>query len=576
MSGWIELTGLARDGGENARDKKAAFWEAVRAQLVRHRYGARPDLSSRDCLDLRESEMLCAPALVKRLFPLLLFPLYEDNLRKIIGWIPFARASDVDFEIETREPLNWKERILAKVFSVQYLTATVTLARAEGPDAEQHPVLWPSTSYIGVATWIGLAWRLAPDESRAFGKAIEEIGPHYARAESSLYMRCVEEPDVDGIPAAQGANALAPIDGAMFFETTHLREIRDAKRDKLLSLAQKDDLVQKHENARQKLLALQDAVRKKSNDAVRATPSDCYALIRADGDNMGRRLKDNLQLSEALNEFALWLRGGRAVIEGEAKIGVVASHNGVTLYAGADEVLAMAPVDDALDLACAIRLAFLDAMETQAPGATISVAVTFAHRQTPLRWVFEDNANLLNSVAKDDMGRNSLGVQILDSGGRRAQWAGPWNTADYGSPAEALRDLANDAARGPDSRLGANEFLHRFWELMQPFAKDWRGAEAPGVGDAKISQALVRHLLADRKVAPAAQCEKLAADIVRACGDYEPIDRRNPEAGHRMSEGPLSASAMQIIRFIAAESRRWRPAPAAASTGQAQTEDATA
>ena len=61
--------------------------------------------------------------------------------------------------------------------------------------------------------------------------------------------------------------------------------------------------------------------------------------------------------------------------------------------------------------------------------ATLSAAVVFVHVRLPLRSVLHEAHHLLDDVAKDGNGRNSLAVGVLKHGGRHAQWVTTWTRA---------------------------------------------------------------------------------------------------------------------------------------------------
>ena len=108
---------------------------------------------------------------------------------------------------------------------------------------------------------------------------------------------------------------------------------------------------------------------------------------------------------------------------------VVQRHRGVTIYAGGDDVLAMLPVQQALPCAREVAASY----EASFPGTelhpsrpTISAAVVYAHVRLPLRSVLVEAHRLLDAVAKEGNGRNSLAAAVLKPGGRHCQWVTSW------------------------------------------------------------------------------------------------------------------------------------------------------
>ena len=154
-------------------------------------------------------------------------------------------------------------------------------------------------------------------------------------------------------------------------------------------------------------------------------PSTFYALLLADGDRLGKLVSESgsVVVSDALASFT------RKVPE------TVAQHHGVTVYAGGDDVLAMLPLRDALNCAAAVSDAYRAAFaETDAQRqATLSAAVVFAHVRLPLRSVLDEAHRLLDDVAKDGNGRDSLAAAVLKPGGLHCQWVTTWKRSGAGS-----------------------------------------------------------------------------------------------------------------------------------------------
>ena len=147
-------------------------------------------------------------------------------------------------------------------------------------------------------------------------------------------------------------------------------------------------------------------------------PSKFYALLLADGDRLGRLVSQvgGAKVSRSLAKFT------GAVPE------VVKKHDGVTVYAGGDDVLAMLPTPEALDCAKALSDRYQKSFDDAeaADGATLSAAVVFAHTRHPLSSVLKEAHRLLDEVAKDGNGRNSLAVSTIKPSGPYCQWVSAW------------------------------------------------------------------------------------------------------------------------------------------------------
>ena len=133
------------------------------------------------------------------------------------------------------------------------------------------------------------------------------------------------------------------------------------------------------------------------SDGQLGPPPSFYALLLADGDHLGRLVGElgGLSVGEALSTFIA------RVPE------IVSEHDGVTIYAGGDDVLAMLPAPRALSCAAVLsrsyKSAFVDVANVT--KATLSAAVAFAHIRLPLDVAIAEAHRLLDDVAKDANGR---------------------------------------------------------------------------------------------------------------------------------------------------------------------------
>ena len=154
-------------------------------------------------------------------------------------------------------------------------------------------------------------------------------------------------------------------------------------------------------------------------------PSPFYAVLLMDGDSLGINLSDPKKqpvITEALDAFTKRVKG------------IVDEHNGFLVYAGGDDVLALLPLEDAMNCALRLRRCYLAAfdkrMDPRHPfAATISGAIEYAHVRMPLTKVFKDAQELLKHVAKAGRGRDALAVRVWKPGGKALEWALPWGIA---------------------------------------------------------------------------------------------------------------------------------------------------
>jgi CRISPR-associated protein Cmr2 len=193
-------------------------------------------------------------------------------------------------------------------------------------------------------------------------------------------------------------------------------------------------------------------------------------VLIADGDRMGKllnRIADedgHCAVSTALSDFAA-----------EAKE-IVIAHRGHPVYTGGDDVLALLPVNRALDCAAALANSFRAlmlattrtlnvALTGSDDGGTLSVGIALVHFLDPLL-VSLDRAREAEKAAKKE--RNSLAVALHTRGGEPLTVPQPWNSpADVAEWKTLTRALTgNDLARG-------------FPYELRALAREWRGTELP-------------------------------------------------------------------------------------------------
>lgn len=170
-------------------------------------------------------------------------------------------------------------------------------------------------------------------------------------------------------------------------------------------------------------------------------PSPYLAVLVADGDRMGAALSalnspdEHRKFSQALAGFASEARQ------------IVQDHQGVLVYAGGDDVLALVPVDRCLDCARKLHDSFGTALESWSEKAatklTLSVGLAVAHFMEPLEDLL-DYGRAAEKHAKrpcpedgEQTERNGLAVHVVKRGG------GPL----------AIRANWSDGSKGLDKRL---------------------------------------------------------------------------------------------------------------------------
>ena len=189
-------------------------------------------------------------------------------------------------------------------------------------------------------------------------------------------------------------------------------------------------------------------------------PNPYYALLLADGDNMGKIIdaqKDpaaHRNLSRALSEFAF-----------EAPR-IISGDQGVPVYAGGDDILAYLPLHSVLGCAFKLEQTFISMMKGfiaydengEEIYPTLSTGIVVAHHLMPLSDVLS-MARGAEKEAKGVEGKNGLAVTISKRGGVERTIQGKWK--DLYARLHKLIEFTRTGAISAGTAYELQE-LHRF------------------------------------------------------------------------------------------------------------------
>lgn len=276
---------------------------------------------------------------------------------------------------------------------------------------------WPSSSYLAAVPWLA---RVASRQSgggeqrsrhyedmRRYAEQVHElaggaVGERYTRIE------CLRKLGTED-------SMFLRLHGNFFFK----EQLKNARRTPFATPEAEDD-------TRRKALVAELGTLHENVGA----PAPYFALLMMDGDSMGKLLAlareqtagegpGEVVVTRSLQAFA------------DAAPNLVAKSNGVTVYAGGDDVVALLPARYALDCAAALAQVYRKCFEqhcapTLARDATLSGSIVYAHYSTPLRQILATAHRLLDDVAKDATGRDSLAVGVLKGDALVCEWSAPW------------------------------------------------------------------------------------------------------------------------------------------------------
>jgi CRISPR-associated protein Cmr2 len=411
---------------------------------------------------------------------------------------------------------------------------------------------WPSTVWIGALPWLWKVQEAAPGATDRYAELVCQHAPEAARAFPPVLATLAPDRPLSRLDANylhRGFVAdprLCPLPGAE--PEPEIRAMLGA--------------------------ALADLYRSRTQDgATLGGPPVYYALLRADGDRLGvlAACHDRVAVGEALAAFC----GGSAGEDGVQT--VVHQHDGVTIYAGGDDVLAALPVPKALRCADTLAQRYREVFDRQDMKTHLSASVLFAHVRLPLTAALEESKRLLEEVAKRGNHRDSLAAAVLKPGSRHCEWVTHWTrTGADGQPVNAvalLEELTAQLAPGGTDPGFSGSLLYQIrealsllcgwprWEPGQP-GELKGGMDAVAYLRAEIRQSLAKHTRLDdldhegRDHDPEAvlrdTTDRLASlvwALLRRRADGAPGD----QAGHVEPVGPepISLDPLLLARFVA-------------------------
>jgi CRISPR-associated protein Cmr2 len=300
---------------------------------------------------------------------------------------------------------------------------------------------WPSTLYIAAVPWLEQVAVKDPDGANAYGQAVIEAAQGAKRKGISEKIESLSN---------LGPHKFLNIDGNFYFDKT----LEDCQRTPLKDESESLEECKKNPVRQQLESQLRDLYVK-----CKITPVPFYTILLMDGDKIGDLIQKNGSdgVSKALANFT-------KKVEDTVRI-----HNGITIYAGGDDVLAMLPLPRALNCALDLSEKFEDSFRKTSP-ATISAGLVFSHYQVPLRSVLSEARRMLKDVAKYNNGRGSLAVSVLKNSGKYCQWAATWESLKMGEGKTKYDDLLVQNAEG--ERQFSNSFFFNMRDIFSVFLKE--------------------------------------------------------------------------------------------------------
>lgn len=188
------------------------------------------------------------------------------------------------------------------------------------------------------------------------------------------------------------------------------------------------------------------------------------AVIALDGDHMGEKLSDfkskdeHRTLSCKLAEYAASV--------------TIADEEGILVYAGGDDVLAVVKAEKAFGIAEKLAESFVEKLNEKGERkVTASVGVAIGSAKEPLQDIIQE-ARLAEGRAKHVYGRDSLAASVLKRSGEILHWGCKWN-----SPALKIYDKLTASK----DRLAG--FAYKLAGFLEPYELGRRGKDGKLLAD---------------------------------------------------------------------------------------------
>lgn len=390
------------------------------------------------------------------------------------------------------------------------------------------PASVPSVQYMAAAPWLAELIRKASEDKdlaqqmwNFHDAATRLIGGH---GEWESNIRCVRE-------APHTQRKWAALDGGVFFD----------------SMLENSNLWGEQKEA---ALSLLGKLKNLHKQADLGPVSPFYAILRMDGDELGKQMSDSTKqqaITAGLARFADNVQD------------IVYRHNGFLIYAGGDDVLALVTLEDALALSASLRAHYMDCFDGSGIRTSVSAAIEYVHFKMPLAKALDDSHHLLDDTAKDATGRDALAVRIWKPGGIAAVWSMPWDKAlDPDGAAKKLKTVKLDrlAQAFQNTEREAEGMSSKFfYGLRERFAVlNPPAGEAAVLDDAQQCNLLVMQFLnsgVNRETWTPERARTHLAPLLEQCRVHRRVRKDECTTEIITTPGVLKVDGALLLRFLA-------------------------
>lgn len=368
-------------------------------------------------------------------------------------------------------------------------------------------VTYPSTSYMAAVPWLKTIINDEKEEENIHAFAQAASTKLTKNEKQSLFFKLNQ--------LSEDKKKIVSLNGTCFFAST----------------LENDNLWPKEEEVKISRNKLKELLKN-----FRIQPSPFYALLVMDGDRIGSLLSDEknrVPISQALADFSSEVDD------------IIKTYQGLTVYAGGDDVVALLPLGQAMNAAAALRESYLQAFKElkRLKETTISAAIVYAYHHAPLRDVIAKAQQILDEEAKEKTGRDALAVAVWNTGGTVISWSVPWVVRINENQSDLVVNIINQLQVDLANKQITNSWIYGIRKLLgKPLGNHFEIPE-----DINIDRLFVAELLDSRDIKVSAlKAEEIVKRLLTICVRQF----RDKEGNIIQDKKLLSLDGALLVKFL--------------------------
>ena len=424
------------------------------------------------------------------------------------------------------EPMKWWQRFSqrrAKYCRQDEALCTVCLTKRLAGEyfGKRHPEIdnlsFPSTSEVSTADF---KFKIAKDKTyKEFVEAVKALENTNGKQLEVI---------VDPVPKLERNQRSWNVDGDWLFEESfsekNLERYHGINKETWIKQTEK---INQCNSLRQALV-----------EKVGFDPSRYFAAIVLDGDGMGQTISQaknseaHAEISGKLNEYTAKVR---QIVDKD--------YLGKLIYAGGDDVLALANLTDLLNVLRELRYGFPNLNSDGDPASTASAGVCIAHCKVPLGDVLE-RARTMERAAKSVDEKNALGIALLKHSGNISQTVFKWKYKNADGKNLDMVMVSQNLIRLIKTGEVSKKFMYTFRDIFTRLTNLDGSLELPGILESELERLMRR-----------AGSEKLRSDTEVQKRITQNVQDLNTILTNNWMKFDDFIGFLEIINFIAREGK---------------------